>query len=68
MADKPWMKIKKKSNSFSYDRRRDSVKVKRQNRSLRFKSATLETPKKQTKEKQVCTSSFGMVPSCIRVT
>lgn len=51
MADKPTMKMRKKSKSFSYDRRRDSVKVKRQT-----KSATLETCKIQVKEKQVGTN------------
>ncbi|XP_060104125.1 partitioning defective 3 homolog isoform X2 [Heteronotia binoei] len=53
MSDKPRMKIKKKSNSFCYDRRRDSVKIKRQAKSLHFKSATLETRKSQVKERQL---------------
>lgn len=61
MADKPRMKTRKKSNSFSYDRRRDSLKVKRQAKSLSFKSATLDTRKSQMKERQVGTSQFGLV-------
>lgn len=56
MADKPRLKLKKKFNSFSYDRRRDSVKVKRQAKSLSFKSATLETRKSQVEKRQVGTS------------
>lgn len=63
MADKPTMKMRKKSKSFSYDRRRDSVKVKRQTKSLSFKSATVETCKIQMKERQVGTNTFGTVPN-----
>lgn len=54
MADIPKRKITKKSSSFSYDRRRDSVKVRRQSKSLSFKSASLDAQKRQAKKKQVC--------------
>lgn len=58
MADTPKRKITKKSSSFSYDRRRDSVKVRRQSKSLSFKSATLDAQKRQAKKKQVCVWLF----------
>lgn len=54
MADTTKRKITKKSSSFSYDRRRDSVKVRRQSKSLSFKSATLGAQKRQKQKKQVC--------------
>ena len=54
MADTPKRKITKKSSSFSYDRRRDSVKVRRQSKSLSFKSATPGSQKRQAQKKQVC--------------
>lgn len=60
MADKPTMKMRKKSKSFSYDRRRDSVKVKRQTKSLSFKSAAVETCKIQMKERQVGTIHLAL--------
>uniref|UniRef100_A0A8C3EDU6 Partitioning defective 3 homolog n=1 Tax=Corvus moneduloides TaxID=1196302 RepID=A0A8C3EDU6_CORMO len=53
MADTPKRKITKKSSSFSYDRRRDSVKVRRQSKSLSFKSATLGAQKRQAQKKQL---------------
>lgn len=65
MADTPKRKITKKSSSFSYDRRRDSVKVRRQSKSLSFKSATLGAQKRQAQKKQVCIWKFLKKNSCL---
>lgn len=65
MAETPKRKITKKSSSFSYDRRRDSVKVRRQTKSLSFKSATLGAQKRQAQKKQVCIWIFLKKPSLL---